>query len=101
MIVVALVVGFRALYPPQSADIFLINDGAGETSVSGILLKDTAVGIEGNYLLTIDGEPPVLLDITSNIDSLVGQRVSVDGYYTPKLPTGQPATLKVSTIKVQ
>lgn len=78
--------GYKYFMPaPQSAEIFLITPASleyGDTTISGVLRKDTAVGQKGNYLVILADSRPVLLDI-QGLDNLLGAEVSVSGYLTP------------------
>ena len=92
---------FRALYPPAPANIFLINPVPlqyGDTIVTGKLQKDTAIGIEGNYLLVLADGKLILLDI-QGLDSFVGQSVTISGVLAPASAKGLPMTMTLTSIK--
>lgn len=94
-------VGFRTLYPPTPAGILMIGQAVplkyGDTSVTGKLQKDTAVGVEGNYLLVLADGKLILLDI-QGLDSLVGQSVTINGVLSPSTAKGLPMTMTVNSI---
>lgn len=87
---------------PQGLEINVIQESDmqyGDTVLTGLLQKDTAPGIEGNYLLILGNNKLVLLDI-QNIDYLVGAAVSVSGFLSPANTAGQPMTMSVRDIHV-
>ncbi|MFZ2200033.1 MAG: hypothetical protein WAV40_04565 [Microgenomates group bacterium] len=95
--------GYKYLLPhPQSAEIFLITPASldyGDTTISGVLRKDTAVGEKGNYLVILPDSRPVLLDI-QGLDNLIGAEVSVTGYLTP-LDGESLISMKVSSLTLK
>lgn len=93
--------GFRYLYPPKPANIFLINPVPiqyGDTTITGKLQKDTAIGIEGNYLLVLADGKLILLDI-QGLDSFVGQSITISGTLSPASAKGLPMTMTITSIK--
>lgn len=69
----------------------------GNTTIEGILKKDSPVGVKGQYMIVLDDLRPILLDIVG-IDSLLGQTVTAKGYLSP----GEgvlPITMSVSEIQ--
>ena len=99
LLIVALGYGYyRSLVQPSN--IFLIDEAAvqyGDTTVTGTLRKDTAVGETGNYLLILPDGRPILLD-TQGLDSLVGSSVIVTGTLSPAIRPGSSMTMTVNTI---
>lgn len=93
--------GLKYFMPaPQQADIFAITPTSlayGETTVSGLLRKDSPVGVEGNYLLVLEDSQIIELEVLG-IDNLVGQYISVSGILSPALDSLNPMTMTVSTI---
>ncbi len=93
--------GYKYFMPaPQQADIFAITPVSiqyGETTVSGLLRKDSPEGVDGNYLLVLDDSRIVVLDVVG-LDKLVGSTVSVSGILTPASDELHPMTMSVSTI---
>jgi|GEM_PF-2684200 len=89
---------YRSLVQPSN--IFLIDEAAvqyGDTTVTGTLRKDTAVGETGNYLLILPDGRPILLD-AQGLDSLVGSSVIVTGTLSPAIRPGSSMTMTVNTI---
>lgn len=89
---------------PKKADIYVINNSNlqfGETNLAGIIQKDSAVGVEGNYFLIIPNQKPILLDVQHDSDHLVGRKVILHGTLFPESKTGQPMTFKVITITLE
>jgi hypothetical protein len=110
--VVVVVIGFMiigALWgayrfsPHQSASlpgIFVITPlEYGNTTLIGVLQKDTSVGKAGKYLLTVN-DRIILLD-TSGVDSLVGTSVKVAGYLTPPIDSTSLPTMSVTSMESQ
>lgn len=94
--------GFRYLYPPQSADIFVVESTPlqyGDTTITGELRKDAPVGEEGNFLLVLPDSRVIVLDVTG-IDHLVGTTVSVAGYLSPTVDRSLPMYMTVQSLSV-
>lgn len=89
---------FRYLYPVSNSGIYEINQST--ISLEGRLIKDTSVGVEGNYFLIKSNGEAILLD-NQGLDSFVGQTVQVDGFITPANTTGQPPTITVNSISLK
>lgn len=95
-------VGFRTLYPPTPASIFLVDTiplEYGDTTISGTLRKDSPVGEDGKYLLILSDSRPVLLD-AQGVDNLLGLSISVTGYLLPT-DGDTPISMTVNTITTQ
>jgi len=93
-------VAYRSMLTPS--DIFVIQESPvtyGDTTVTGTLRKDTAVGEVGNYILVLDDGRPVLLD-AQGLDGLLGATVSVSGTLSPSANSLSPMTMIVNTIEV-
>lgn len=94
-------VAIRSLLPkPQSADIFLVSDSAvveGETTLTGVLLKDSPVGEPGGFFLALEDGKPVSLDI-EGMDHLIGVSVSLTGHLTPSLGANLPMVMQVNSL---
>lgn len=93
-------VAYRSMLTPS--DIFVIQESPvtyGDTTVTGTLRKDTAVGEVGNYILVLDDGRPVLLD-AQGLDGLLGATVSVSGTLSPSPDSLSPMTMIVNTIEV-
>jgi len=93
-------VAYRSMLTPS--DIFVIQESPvtyGDTTVTGTLRKDTAVGEVGNYILVLDDGRPVLLD-AQGLDGLLGATVSVSGTLSPSADSLSPMTMIVNTIEV-
>lgn len=91
---------YRSMLAPS--DIFVISQTPltyGDTTITGTLRKDTAVGEEGNYILVLDDGRPVLLD-AQGLDGLLGATVSVSGTLSPSADSLSPMTMIVNTIEV-
>lgn len=92
--------GYKYFMPtPQQADIFAITPASltyGETTVSGILQKDSAVSSSGNYLLILSDSRPITLDV-KGLDNLLGLSVNVSGFLLPADQYG-PMFMQVKTI---
>jgi hypothetical protein len=92
--------GYKYFMPaPQQADIFAITPVSltyGETTVSGILQKDSAVSSSGNYLLILPDSRPITLDV-KGLDNLLGMSVNVSGFLLPADQYG-PMFMQVKTI---
>ena len=71
----------------------------GDTSVTGTLRKDTAVGQSGNYLLVLSDGRPILLD-AQGLDGLLGSSVTATGFLSPAVDSTSPMTMTISTIAV-
>lgn len=86
---------------PQSAGIFVVTSAPtyGDTSVSGILRKDSPAGVSGKYILVNEDGIPIILD-SSNIDNLLGSPVVVKGNLSPSVDGVAPMTMTVKTIEV-
>ena len=70
---------------PQSADIFLINPVSltyGDTTIDGVIQKDSSIGQKGNYYLVLPDMRHILLNI-QGLDKFIGLNVSVQGYLSP------------------
>lgn len=93
-------VGFRYLYPPQSADIFVIGQATpleyGDTTVTGTLTKDSPLGEPGTYLLVLPDSQIIVLEI-NGLDALVGTKVTVTGILLPAA-SAIPMTMTVDSI---
>jgi hypothetical protein len=95
--------GLKYFMPaPQQADIFAITPVEiqyGETTVSGVLRKDSPAGGEGNYLLELDDMRIIVLEV-SGVDNLLGQNILVSGILSPATSELHPMSMLVSLIKV-
>jgi hypothetical protein len=92
--------GFRYLYPVQSADIFVITPTQleyGETTVTGVISKDTATGEQGNYLLVLPDGRPIALTM-DGLDRFVGSRVTIAGTLLPAVGDSIPLNMTVDSI---
>ncbi|KKU27396.1 MAG: hypothetical protein UX40_C0018G0005 [Microgenomates group bacterium GW2011_GWF2_46_18] len=69
----------------------------GDTTVNGILRKDTVIGESGTYILVLPDGRPILLDV-QGLDNLVGSSVIVTGNLSPAIDTLSPMTMIVNTI---
>lgn len=102
-IIVLAFAAVRSLLPkPQSADIFLVSDSAvvdGETTLTGVLRKDSPVGEPGGFFLALEDGKPVTLDI-EGMDHLIGLSVSLTGHLTPSLGPHLPMVMQVSSLTV-
>jgi hypothetical protein len=77
--------GFNYLYPPQSSQIMEIAPISltyGNTTITGILQKDSPLNQPGAFILVLPDMRVVFLD-AQGIDGLVGKVVGVSGYLTP------------------
>ena len=84
----------------RASEIFLIEETSlslGQTTITGILQKDSPTGKTGTYLLVLPDSRPVILDIVG-LDNLVGKRVNVTGNLTPSSKAGLPLSMTVSEI---
>lgn len=101
-LIIGIAWGVYKLIPRQSAEIFVVTAPLeyGEVSLTGVIQKDTAVGVEGNYFLIIPNQKPILLDVRGDNDSFIGQEVTVSGTLYPESPSGQPPTMEVLTIEI-
>ncbi|HBD02083.1 MAG: hypothetical protein UX63_C0032G0004 [Microgenomates group bacterium GW2011_GWB1_46_7] len=89
---------YRSLVQPSN--IFVIEETAiqyGDTTVNGILRKDTVIGESGTYILVLPDGRPILLDV-QGLDNLVGSSVIVTGNLSPAIDTLSPMTMIVNTI---
>lgn len=68
----------------QPLDVFVIEEPVvyGETTITGNLYKDAAIGKPGNYYLATDNNKAFMLDVTG-VDQMVGLSVTVSGYLYP------------------
>lgn len=81
------------------ANIFVVTPSAisyGNTTITGVLRKDSPVGESGNYLLILDDSRPVVLDV-KGLDHLLGNKVMVSGYLLEATKV-RPLFMKVNTI---
>lgn len=88
---------FRYLYPPQKSQIMAINPALlyyGQTTITGILQKDSPDGIKGKYVVILSDMRAVTLDI-QGLDPLLTELVSVSGLLSPN-----PLSMKVSSISI-
>lgn len=93
-------VGYRYLYPPTPAPIFMINTMQleyGETTITGILQKDSPIGNNGSYILVLSDMRPVLLD-AQGLDNFLGLKVTIAGVLSPAIDSDLPMTMKVNEI---
>lgn len=103
LVIVGVLWSAYRFYPRQSAEIFVVTSPSeyGDVTLTGVIQKDTAVGVEGNYFLIIPNQKPILLDVKQDSDSFIGQNVTVTGILYPESPLGQPITMQVASIRVQ
>lgn len=94
-LVSALIFVIVTYFIQKPATVFEVNQS--ESVVEGVIFKDAAIGIEGNYLLIKNDGSAILLDI-QGLDSFVGQEVVLSGVVLPASPTGQPPTMTVKSI---
>lgn len=91
----------RSFYSPASPQIMEVSNTSsfiyGKTTMTGILQKDTPIGKPGKYFLTLPDMRLVMLDI-SNVDSIVGKIVTIEGELVPSVPVTNPPKLIVSKI---
>lgn len=68
----------------QPVDIFVVTDPLeyGETSLTGVLSKDTAVGEVGNYYLNLTDGRSVILDV-QGMDDFLGLTFTASGFLNP------------------
>lgn len=87
--------------PRQSASVFVVDTPSyGETTVTGQLFKDSAVGDPGNYyLITSDGKP-VLLGV-QGLDDQLGLTFRVSGTLNPPVGDIKLPVLAVTTMESQ
>ena len=71
----------------------------GDTTISGTLQKDSPVGQDGIFLLSLSDMRVITLDV-QGIDNLLGLSVSVSGVLTPAKDSQSPLTMTVKSIKV-
>lgn len=93
--------GFRYLYPPQSAEVFLTVPSStqyGEVTLSGTIRKDTPVGESGNYFLVLDDNRVLLILTSDDLDTLLDTRVLVTGFLDAPLSDSGLPILTVQTI---
>lgn len=95
---------FRYLYPPQPADIFLIDSASlnyGETTLTGVLNKNAPAGEEGDYLLVLPEGNVIVLDV-EGVDNLLGLTISAQGFLLPPIETISPINpyMRVSSVTV-
>ena len=102
LLIIGLAWGIYKLIPRESAEIFVVTSPTeyGYVTLTGVIQKDTAVGVEGNYFLIIPNQKPILLDVKQDSDSFIGQNVTVTGTLYPENPLGQPITMEVLTIEI-
>jgi|GEM_PF-3035744 len=95
-------VSYRMLYPPAPVKIFSITPiplEYGDTTITGVLRKDSPVGKVGQYTLILKDTRAIFLDV-KNIDSLLGSQVYVQGLLIP--PEGKtPGFMKVNKITLE
>ena len=96
--------GFRYLYPPQPADIFIIdpviNLEYGDTTVTGELRKGVPVGQDGEFLLILPDSRVIVLDV-AGLDHLIGSLVTVSGYLSPTVDRSLPMYMTVKSLTLQ
>lgn len=87
LLVLALLIATLAVYayirfrPVAVAEIFVIDPtplSQGPTTLSGTLIKDTAAGVDGTYLLLLSDNQVVTLDLQDS-DELLGMSVTAEG----------------------
>lgn len=86
---------------PQSIDVFVINPATltyGDTTISGVLRKDSPVTSGGKYILVLEDGRPIVLDV-DGLDNIIGLPVAVSGNLSPQ-SSGHPMNMVVSSIKV-
>lgn len=78
--------GFKYLSPkPKSAGIFLVaptNLTYGDTTIEGILTKDSPASVKGTFLVVLPDSRPVVLD-APGLDGMIGNSVVVSGKLVP------------------
>jgi hypothetical protein len=92
--------GIKYIQQPQPIQVMEISPTPlefGHTTVSGKLIKDTPVNQKGSYLLTLSDMRLIYLT-SENIDSLVGQTVSVTGTLVPSDEQAKPMIMVVEEI---
>lgn len=91
---------FMSAPAPQSADIFVIAEPLeyGDTTLTGILRKDSAVGKTGKFYLALKDGQTVELSYSKNLDNMISKRVTVMGYLTPKSGAQVYPVMTVSNI---
>ncbi len=89
---------------PQNVGIFEVGNPSQQsinTTITGSIIKDTAVGVEGNYFLVMKNQAPILLDLQGEVDFIVGRTIKAEGLLIPKTTSGQPKTFKVITFTLE
>ena len=102
----ALSIGYVSLRPyftPQSPQIMAIDPSIsltyGDTTVSGILQKDSPVAKPGNFILVLPDLRTIVLDV-QGLDSLIGKPVSVSGNLSPAPDTNSAMTMTVTQVAI-
>lgn len=88
-----------SLQAPVEIDV-ITSVAYGPVELEGTLYKETPVGIDGPYLLVNEAGRIAELEISSNVDYLVGQPVKVTGELTPPKVDGGKQILIVSSISL-
>jgi hypothetical protein len=86
---------------PQSPKIFMAESGGGlsygVSTQSGVLRKDSPLGVSGQYLLILPSGQPILLNKTG-LDYLVGKSVTVSGTLNPGATASALPNMDIKTI---
>lgn len=95
--------GYRYfLQPPtaQPADIFMIASELeyGDTTISGLIQKDTTLNKEGKYYLVLEDGHVIEL-LSSGLDSMVNRQVTAYGYLTPKIDEFSLPLFKIDSME--
>lgn len=86
--------------PRETAEIFVVSEPLtyGETSVTGILRKDSPVGEPGLYILAESTGRAIILDI-ADADPMIGLDVTVSGFLTPAVDSASLPVMTVSEMR--
>jgi hypothetical protein len=87
----------------KPAEILIINPPSvesGNTTISGILRKDSPAGKAGKYILLLGDGSPVLLDI-KGLDTLIGMKVFAIGYLYPATESNPIMSMAVTKITLE
>jgi len=93
---------YKTYFSPAPAPILLINPVQleyGQTTVTGKLQKDSPIGQQGSYFITLPDLRIIFLDV-EGVDFIIGQNVIVEGSLVPSVPITNPPKMIVSKISV-